>query len=328
MITPLKTSPVFKQYIWGGSALKDKYNKDIKDNFAAESWELSCHDDGLSLIAEGEHKGKTLKEVVMSDKKNYLGDESIEVFPLLVKFLDANDKLSVQVHPDDDYASKNENGALGKTEMWYIIDAKPDAKLVYGLKNGVTKEQFEKGIEDGTLEDILNFVPAKKGDAFFIPATTLHAIGSGLLIAEIQQSSNTTYRAYDYNRTDKDGNKRELHIKKAVDVTSLENVEGSEKYVPIRYTEGSSDAYIISNCEYFTVIKYILGDDRDARVIPYEPRFELLMCLEGEAVITYNGGTMEIKAGDSIFMPAALGEYSFEGQGEILRSFVPSKDEI
>ncbi len=328
MITPLKTTPVFKQYIWGGSALKDKYNKDIKDNFAAESWELSCHDDGLSLIAEGEHAGKTLKEVVMGDKLNMLGDETIETFPLLVKFLDANDKLSVQVHPDDKYAFENENGALGKTEMWYIIDAKPDAKLVYGLKNGVTKEQFEKGIEDGTLEELLNYVPAKKGDAFFIPATTLHAIGSGLLIAEIQQSSNTTYRAYDYNRTDKDGNKRELHVKKAVDVTSLKSVEGMEKYIPIRYTEGSSDAYIISSCEYFAVIKYILGQDRDARVVPEKPRFELIMCLEGEAVISYNGGTMNIKAGDSVFMPAALGEYSFEGQGEILRSFVPCEGEI
>ena len=328
MITPLKTTPVFKQYLWGGSALKDKYNKDIKDNFAAESWEISCHDDGLSLIAEGEFKGKTLKEVVMADKKNMLGDENMEQFPLLVKFLDANDNLSVQVHPDNDYAFANENGSLGKTEMWYIIDAKPGAKLIYGLKDGVTKEQFEKAIEEGTLEELLNYVPAKKGDAFFIPATTLHAICSGLLIAEIQQSSNTTYRVYDYNRTDKDGNKRELHTKKAVDVTSLQDVEGMEKYVPIRYTEGSADADIISSCDYFTVIKYNLDTDGDARVSPYAPRFEMLMCTEGEAVISYNGGQMKVNAGDSIFMPAALGDYSFEGKGEIIRSFVPCPGEI
>lgn len=328
MITPLKTTPVFKQYLWGGSALKDKYNKDIKDNFAAESWEISCHDDGLSLIAEGEFKGKTLKEVVMADKKNMLGDENMDTFPLLVKFLDANDNLSVQVHPDNKYAFENENGSLGKTEMWYVIDAKPGAKLVYGLKNGVTKEQFEKAIDDGTLEELLNYVNVKKGDAFFIPSTTLHAICSGLLIAEIQQSSNTTYRVYDYNRTDKDGNKRELHTKKAVDVTSLADVEGAEKYVPIKYTEGSSDAYIISNCEYFTVIKYNLGEGRDARVVPFEPRFEMLMCTEGEATISYNGGQMKVNAGDSIFMPAALGEYSLHGVGDVLRSFVPAKGEI
>ncbi|MBQ7901255.1 MAG: class I mannose-6-phosphate isomerase [Clostridia bacterium] len=326
MITPIKTAPVFKQYIWGGSALKDKYNKNIQDNFAAESWEISCHKDGMSLVAEGEFAGKTLNEVVMSDKENMLGDAGMEQFPLLVKLLDANDNLSVQVHPDDEYAKVNENGSLGKTEMWYVIDAKPGAKLVYGLRNGVTKQQFADAIEQGTLEELLNYVPVKPGDAFFIPSKTLHAIGSGLLIAEIQQSSNTTYRVYDYNRTDASGNKRELHTAKALDVTSLEDVEGCERVVPVPYAAEGAKAGVISCCEFFAVIKYEL--DGKTTILPPAKRFEMLVCTEGCAKLGYNGGVMDINAGDSVFIPAALGAYTLEGSGDILRSFVPADGEF
>lgn len=326
MITPIKTSPVFKQYIWGGSALKEKYNKDIPDNFAAESWEISCHKDGMCLVAEGEFAGKSLSDVIMSDKANMLGDENIEQFPLLVKLLDANDNLSVQVHPDDEYAAVNENGSLGKTEMWYVIDAKPGAKLVYGLRDGVTKEQFAAAIDNGTLEDLLNYVEVKAGDAFFIPSKTLHAIGKGLLIAEIQQSSNTTYRVYDYNRTDANGNKRELHTAKALDVTSLEDVEGRERVVPVPYPAENAQAGVISLCEFFAVIRYRLQGKTNIQ--PPCNRFEMLICTEGSAGLVYNGGVMNIEAGDSIFVPAALGEYSLEGDCDILRSFVPCKDEF
>lgn len=326
MITPIKTSPVFKQYIWGGSALKEKYNKNIPDDFAAESWEISCHKDGMSIVAEGEFSGRTLEEVIMSDKANMLGDESMEQFPLLVKLLDANDNLSVQVHPDDEYAAVNENGSLGKTEMWYVIDAKPGAKLVYGLKDGVTKEQFSKAIDNGTLEELLNFVEVNPGDAFFIPSKTLHAIGKGLLIAEIQQSSNTTYRVYDYNRTDANGNKRELHTAKALDVTSLEDVEGRERVAPVPYPAEGADAGIISLCEFFAVIRYKLNGKTD--IMPYSRRFEMLVCTKGSAKLIYEGGVMNINAGDSVFVPAALGGYSLEGDCDILRSFVPSEGEF
>ncbi len=326
MITPIKTSPVFKQYIWGGSALKEKYNKNIPDNFAAESWEISCHKDGMSLVAEGEYAGRTLEEVIMSDKENMVGDVNMEQFPLLVKILDANDNLSVQVHPDDEYAAANENGSLGKTEMWYVIDAKPGAKLVYGLKDGVTKEQFASAIEDGTLEELLNYVEVKPGAAFFIPAKTLHAIGKGLLIAEIQQSSNTTYRVYDYNRIDANGNKRELHTAKALDVTSLDDVEGSERVVPVPYPTENGQAGVISLCEFFAVVRYKL-DGKTHIVLPCK-RFEMLVCTQGSAKLVYEGGVMNIEAGDSIFVPAALGSYTLDGECDILRSFVPADDEF
>ena len=322
MITPIKTEPVFKQYIWGGSALKDKYGKNIKDNFAAESWEISCHDDGLSLVAEGEHKGKTLREVIMADKENMLGCD-IDEFPLLVKFLDANSNLSVQVHPDDEFAELHENGSLGKTEMWYVIDAKPGAKLVYGLKNGTTREQFKKAIEDGTLEELLNFVPVKAGDTFFIPAKTIHAICEGLLIAEIQQSSNTTYRVYDYNRVDKDGNKRELHTEKAIMVSNLDDIEGKEKAVPHTTMVNDTEVSCLVHCDYFAVTKYNVKTEFNI----INSTYELFNCLEGSGRIEYDGGYMDFKAGDSIFIPAAIGFYTIKGKTEVLVSYVPKKSE-
>ena len=326
MYTPIKTDPVFKQYIWGGSTLKDKFGKNIPDNFAAESWEISCYEDGLSKIAEGEYKGKTLKEVIYADKENILGCKASDTFPLLVKILDANNKLSVQVHPDDEYANINENGSLGKTEMWYVIDAKPGAKLVYGFKNNTTKEMFEKAVEDENLEPLLNYVEVKKGDAFYIPAKTLHAIGEGLLIAEIQQSSNTTYRVYDYNRVDADGNKRPLHTQKALDVTSLENVEGNEKINVTYKKDGDSLSGVLVNCEFFSVVKY--ENNGTVNITPPEKRFEMLVFTEGSGKIICDGSQMDVVAGDSLFVPAAVGTYSVQGKCEFLRSYVPSKNEL
>ncbi|MBQ8525731.1 MAG: class I mannose-6-phosphate isomerase [Clostridia bacterium] len=321
MITPIKTKPVFKQYIWGGSALKDKYNKDIQDNFAAESWEISCHDDGLSLVAEGEHKGRTLKEVIFENKEQMLGDCECERFPLLVKLLDANDKLSVQVHPDDAFAFEHENGSLGKTEMWYVVDAKPGAKLVYGLKDGVTREQFAEAIENSTLEELLNFVPVEKGDTFFIPSKTIHAICEGLLIAEIQQSSNTTYRVYDYNRKDANGNTRELHTEKAIAVASMENVEGKEKAVPKTTMVNDTKVSVLVSCEFFEVVKYDVSGD----IMIVDDSFQLFVCTEGCGKLVYDGGETEFNAGDSVFMPAALRNYTICGNAEVLISRVPKK---
>ncbi|MBQ4631094.1 MAG: class I mannose-6-phosphate isomerase [Clostridia bacterium] len=317
MIYPLKTVPVFKQYLWGGDTLKTKFKKDIPGSFAAESWEVSCHDDGLCTVANGIFKGKTLKEVIFSDTKNMLGKET-DIFPLLVKFLDAKDKLSVQVHPDNAFAAKHENGELGKTEMWYVIDAKPGAVLVYGLKEGTDSKTFCESAQNGTLEQHLNFVPAKKGDAFFIPSGTVHAICDGLLIAEIQQSSNTTYRVYDYNRTDKDGNKRELHIEKAVMATDYSASPLGQACYDVEDVPGGR-MKTLAKCEYFTVIKY----DIETEVLFSKPdtRFEMLVCTEGKGTLVYDGGTEEIKAGDSFFIPATMKNYSINGFCEILRSF-------
>lgn len=321
MIAPIKTQPVFKQYIWGGSALKDKYNKDIEDNFAAESWEISCHDDGLSLVADGEFKGRTLKEVIFENKEEMLGDCECEQFPLLVKLLDANDKLSVQVHPDDAFAFEHENGSLGKTEMWYVVDAKPGAHLVYGLKDGVTREQFAEAIEKGNLEELLNFVPVEKGDTFFIPSKTIHAICEGLLIAEIQQSSNTTYRVFDYNRKDANGNTRELHTEKAIAVASMENIQGKEKVVPETVMVNNTKVSVLVNCEFFEVVKY----ETDGEIMISDDGFELVVCTEGNGKLIYDGGETEFCPGDSLFIPAALKNYTISGNAEVLISRVPKK---
>jgi len=318
MIYPIKTQPIFKQYIWGGDSLKKKFNKDVPFDTAAESWEISCHNDGLSLVADGEYKGKTLKEVIFSNKKEMLGREDTQVFPLLVKILDAKDSLSVQVHPDNEFAAKHENGELGKTEMWYIIDAKPGANLVFGLKEGTSPEILKSSIEDGTLEEHLNYVPVKKGDYLYIPSGTIHAIRDGILIAEIQQSSNTTYRVYDYNRVDKDGNKRPLHVEKAVLATNYENIGNIPEPSPDVEIPGGKFEQI-AKCEYFTVEKY---ETRTFVEIEKETdKFEMLVFTDGAGIIAYNGKEYDFRAGDSFFIPAAMEKYTVSGECEFLRSF-------
>ena len=318
MIYPIKTSPVFKQYIWGGNSLKKKYNKSVPFDTAAESWEVSCHSDGLSLVAEGEYEGMTLKEVLFSHKREMLGREDVEVFPLLVKLLDAKECLSVQVHPDNEFAAKYENGELGKTEMWYVVDAKPGANLVYGLKEGTDAQMLKESIENGTLEEHLNYVPVKKGDSFFIPSGTIHAIRDGIIIAEIQQSSNTTYRVYDYNRVDKDGNKRPLHVEKAVMATDF-----SAKAMPrdasqkAEFSGGTSE--VIASCEYFTVIKYEITESADLE--KNNDKFEMLIFTEGEGIIEYMGEEYKFLPGDSFFIPAAMEKYTVKGKCEFLRAF-------
>ncbi len=318
-IHPLVTDPVFKQYIWGGRALKDKFGKNIPDDFASESWEVSCHADGPSKVRGGEYDGQLLSDVIGLDKKKYLGDslENAKDFPLLLKILDANDDLSVQVHPDDTLAMELEGVPFGKTEMWYVIDAKPGAKLVYGLKKGATANDLKASIEGGTLEEHLNYVPVKKGDSFFIPAGTVHAVGKGLLIAEIQQSSNTTYRMYDYNRRDKEGNLRELHVDKAIKATDFDkaNVQGENATVLI----GENKATTLACCEFFSVIKYEINDS--VKIEQDNSRFEMLICTEGEFDIAYKNGNIHINSGDSVFIPAYLGGYEMRGKGDILRSF-------
>lgn len=317
MVYPMKTVPVFKQYLWGGDSLKRKYNKPIPDGFAAESWEVSCHSDGLCTIAEGEHKGKTLKEVVFSDTQAMLGKSDCNTFPLLVKLLDAKDKLSVQVHPDNDYAFEHENGELGKTEMWYVVDAEPGAKLVYGLKDGTTPEMLKSAVVEGRLEELLNYVPVSKGDSFFIPSGTIHAICEGLLIAEIQQSSNTTYRVYDYNRRDKDGNLRPLHIDKAVEATNYSpaplSCECNEKSIC------GGTVKQLAGCEYFTVLKYSCHGEMNVNKNP--DKFEMLVCTEGGGEIVCDAGSYSFTGGDSFFVPAAMSGYTVKGKCEFLRSY-------
>ena len=217
----LKLKPACKDYLWGGHRLVDEYNVDYDGEILAEAWELSCHPDGPSMIMNGPYEGKSLREYLDIVGMEALGTHCrrFREFPILTKFIDARDNLSIQVHPNNGFALQNE-GQYGKTEMWYVLDAEEGAFLYYGFKREITREEFARRIEENTLLEVLNAVPVKKGDVLFIESGTLHAIGKGILIAEIQQNSNVTYRVYDYGRVGKDGKKRDLHIEKALAVTS------------------------------------------------------------------------------------------------------------
>ena len=302
---PLKLQSVCKEIIWGGNRLKSEYGKVADLDKIAESWELTVRHDGMNVIENGEYAGMTLGE--------YLGDEA-EGFPLLIKLIDACDKLSIQVHPDDTYAKEKE-GEYGKTEMWYIVDAEPGAKLVYGLKN-YSKDTFREAVANGTLEDYMNAVDVKKGDIFFIPSGLVHAIGAGILIAEIQQSSNVTYRVYDYMRRGKDGKLRELHVDKALDVTRLTPSE--EENTPCVTADGNGRWERLASCPYFTAERWSLTG---SRTVGREDTFVSLVCLEGEGELTWDGGQRTYRKGDSLFIPAGL-YAAVSGSAELLCSYI------
>lgn len=306
----LKLKPECKEYIWGGRRLIEEYGKDFQGDVLAETWELSCHPDGPSRIANGAYAGKTLRQYIDEHGKSILGTHCsrFQDFPILVKFIDAGDDLSVQVHPDDCYALQNE-GQYGKTEMWYVVDAKEDAFLYYGFKTAVSKEELEKRIREDTLLEVLNPVPVQKGDVLFIESGTIHAIGKGILIAEIQQNSNVTYRVYDYGRVGKDGRKRDLHIGKALDVTNRE---------PIVRTKSSYPH--IADCDYFTVDKLNLDGSVMKRMEGFvsEDSFESILILDGKGNISDREQDLEFCKGDSFFLDAGSGNYRVEGSCDAL----------
>lgn len=301
----LKLKPSGKDYIWGGCRLAQEYGKDKTGDVLAETWELSCHPDGPSTIVNGEYAGKTLEEYIREQGKTVLGThcERFDDFPILIKFIDAQDNLSIQVHPDNTYALENE-GQYGKTEMWYIMDAGEGAFLYYGFKEEISREEFAKRIQEDTLLEVLNQVPVHKGDVFFIEAGTIHAIGKNIVIAEIQQNSNVTYRVYDYGRTDKDGCRRELHIEKALDVTKREAPK----------KDGSQYPHI-ADCDYFTVDRLYLDGETMAKVSGRvtEKSFVSILVLDGQGTVSCDGESVEYKKGDSLFLPAGSGEYAIEG---------------
>ena len=313
-LKPTKLSPAFKDYLWGGCKLKTEYNKKSDLDIVAESWELSAHPDGESVICVGEFDGMSITEYIEKQGKEVLGKnaQKFEYFPILIKFIDAKGDLSVQVHPDDKYALENE-GEYGKTEMWYILDCEEGASLYYGFNRDITKEEYEEAIKNNTLTEILNKVPVNKGDVFFIPAGTVHAIGSGIVICEIQQNSNTTYRVYDYNRRDKDGNTRPLHIEKAVEVSNL-------KKSPDLPQIPDCEDVLLAECEYFNVRRLRVSGEK---VIDLgEDSFSSLIITEGSATLSYNGEDMPLAKGDSVFVPAQNGQITIKGECEIILSRV------
>ena len=292
----VKLTPAYKSIIWGGNKLKTEYGKNTDLSALAETWELSFHKDGKTTLCDG----TPLCDVVTQEE---LGENcrGFDFFPVLVKFIDAQDKLSVQVHPADEYALKHEN-SLGKTEMWYIVDADDGAGIYLGFKQDITKEQFVRAIEEKTLTDYLKFIPVQRGESYFIPAGTIHAICSGCLICEIQQNSNITYRVYDYGRRDKNGNERELHVAKAIDVTNLCALEPKELNIEVKdgilkgINKFFSATYVDVNGE-----KNFEGDKNS---------FRCFTCLEGEGTI----GDVAIKKGESVFVPATVGGFSSTGR--------------
>lgn len=289
----LKLKPSCKDYLWGGHRLVDEYGKDYTGEVLAETWELSCHPDGPSVIGNGRYEGKTLQEYINEEGKGVLGTHCrrFKEFPILTKFIDARDNLSIQVHPDNRFALKNE-GQYGKTEMWYVMDAGKDAFLYYGFKTEISKEEFAERIEKDTLLEVLNAVPVQKGDVLFIESGTIHAIGKDILIAEIQQNSNVTYRVYDYGRVGKDGKKRDLHIEKALAVTNR---------IPI--IKDNSSYPHVADCDYFTVDKLNLDGKvmqrMEGKVL--DESFASVLILDGEGTISDQEELLPYKKGDSFF---------------------------
>lgn len=315
----LKLQPAFKDYIWGGRRLADEYNKKYDGDILAESWELSCHPDGLSRIVNGPYAGKTLQEYIDAEGKEVLGNNCrrFRDFPVLIKFIDAKQDLSVQVHPDNRFALKNE-GQYGKTEMWYVVDAGPEAFLYYGFKEEISREEFAERIKNDTLLEVLNAVPVQKGDILFIEAGTIHAIGKDILIAEIQQNSNVTYRVYDYGRVGKDGKKRDLHIEKAIAVTNR---------VPI--LKGKNSYPHVADCDYFTVDKLNLDGKMMSRMegCVSEESFVSILILDGEGTVSCEDDSEAVayRKGDSLFLPAGSGRYVVEGRCDALVTTIRDK---
>ena len=316
---PLLLKPNVTDYLWGGTKLKTDFGYETDKDIAAEAWVLSCHKDGASTVVNGEFTGKTLPEVLEIWGKDALGKkaEKFPYFPLLIKLIDAKQKLSVQVHPDDKYALEVE-GEFGKTEMWYVVDCDEGAELIYGFKENITKEEFERRIQDNTLTDVCNFVPVHKGDVFFISAGTLHAIGEGILIAEVQQNSNTTYRVSDYGRLGADGKPRPLHVEKAVDVTVCE--KPSMPYGQVGEIEEIDGAVVrkLASCDLFTAKSVTVNGD--FKVVDNDS-FVSLLCLAGEAKLCFDNKEFNITKGDSVFVPAGM-EVIVSGNAEIIYSCV------
>jgi len=327
---PFLLRPAYKDYLWGGDRLKKEFNKKTDIKPLAESWECSVHPDGESVISGGRFDKRTLKSV-LDDNPDYMGTHPDKDFgfPILIKLIDAKEDLSLQVHPNDEYAYTHENKEHGKAEMWYVLDAKKDARLIYGFNHDTSEKCLRDALKKGIIERYLNKVEVQKDDVFFVKPGTVHAIGAGTLIAEIQESSNVTYRLYDYDRIDKNGNKRELHIDKAMEVTDFH--EAGDPRPPLRllkYKRGYASE-MIARCQYFEVLRIILNTiEYDDICVPFkadELSFRVLLCIDGAGHIEYNSESnrdkeekIRYKKGDCIFVPADSVLLKIYGKAEFL----------
>ncbi len=312
---PIKLTPATKDYIWGGDTLKNLWGKKTDKNCIAECWELSCHKDGPSIIANGEYEGMTLAEFI--DKNpSVVGKNAsnFQFFPILIKLIDAKTNLSIQVHPSDEYALKNE-GQFGKSEMWYIVDAKKGSGVYCGFKEKYEISDVEKALKENRILDILNFIEVKAGDCIYIPSGTVHAICGGLLICEIQQNSSLTYRLYDYDRVDANGNKRELHIDKSLKVIDSSKVCKVNEEVKIL----DDSTKLLAKCKYFTTREIKVNGDREVNVD--DTSFASITVVEGVGEILVDGNREKINRGDTIFIPANY-SYTVFGQMTLIEARV------
>ncbi|MFN2364143.1 MAG: type I phosphomannose isomerase catalytic subunit, partial [Halarsenatibacteraceae bacterium] len=321
---PLKFKPIYQEKIWGGRNLGRKFVRELPAGSIGESWEISCHGDDISEVANGDYAGISLKELISRYGDDILGQalsqasgqafkagagfnssavpDAGDFFPLLVKIIDARDNLSVQVHPDDEYAAENEAGARGKTELWYILNAEPGARIIYGLKDEIGQEEFMEAVEASRIQETLNEVKVKTGDYFYMPAGTVHAIGEGVMLAEIQQNSDLTYRVYDWDRVDADGNSRELHIEKAFEV-----IDFTKTFSP---GETGGKPVLVSNQD-FRLSELISTSFFDVNLLEVYKRYQadtegkrfyIYLNLGSQVTLNYAGGSMKIAKGETVLI--------------------------
>ena len=320
---PLKFEPILKETIWGGKRLHQVLGKPDKFKHTGECWEISGVEDNISVVSEGFLKGNNLEELIEIYMGDLVGDHVYEKFglrfPLLIKYIDANDVLSIQVHPDDKLAAERHN-SFGKSEMWYIMEHEKDANLIIGFSHNVSKEEYLIKLNDSSLSEILNSVKVEKGDAFFLPAGRIHAIGKGILVAEIQQASDLTYRIYDWNRLDKDGNTRELHIEQALDAIDYKATKDSK----IKYENVLDKTAQVVHCPYFTtnVLKFEKTIEKEYVNLD---SFVVYLCLEGQFNIKSPSGLItSVSKGETVLIPAELKNLELipERHTEILEIYI------
>ena len=318
---PLKFKALLKQTIWGGDKIIPFKHLDDHLENVGESWEISGVPGNETVVADGDYAGKKLNELVIEQKDKLVGKANYErfgdEFPLLIKFIDARQDLSIQVHPTDEIA-KRQGKERGKTEMWYIMDSDKDAKLYSGLKMQITPEQYKAMVEDDTITDALAQYEVKEDDCFFLPAGRIHAIGTGCFLAEIQQTSDVTYRIYDFKRKDKDGNYRQLHTKEAAECINY-TVEDDYR---THYEQKKNEGVTLVECPYFTTAVYDLDEPMTLDYSELDS-FVILIGLKGEGTITDNeGNTVTISAGESILVPATTDTLKVEGTIKMLETYV------
>lgn len=317
---PFKFQPILKERLWGGTKLKDVLHKEIPNDITGESWEISTVKGDVSTVANGLLANTSLQEILEQEKGDLLGHKVYERFgtdfPILIKFIDAKQDLSIQVHPNDALA-KERHDSFGKTEMWYIMQADKGSELIVGFNKDVTKAEYQEHLANNTVTELMHYQEVKEGDTFFINTGKIHAIGAGIMLAEIQQTSDITYRVYDFNRKDKNGNLRELHTEQAIDAIDYEAKQ--DFYVDYHKDENVSNTMV--DCPYFTT-NYLNITETTVYNLKSRDSFSIYMCTKGKGELTTPQGTVSIQKGETVLIPANNSELTFKGAIELLEVYI------